>query len=131
MKNYFTIILMLIVLVSVEQLNCKPKGKVYNDIKKPIVVKVGEVFTVKLQANHTTGYEWMLVEELESAIIEFVDKEYITKKAPKMMTGVGGTEYWKFKAVKKGVMDLKMKEARPWDPNGPVSVSLAFKIEVK
>ena len=97
---------------------------------RSITVKVGEAFTIKLQANHTTGYEWMLVEELENAIIEFVGKEYVTKKAPRGMTGVGGHELWRFKAVRKGTMDLKMKEARPWDPSGPVSVSLAFKIEV-
>jgi predicted secreted protein len=131
MKKNLAIILILILLVSFGQLISKPKGKVFNDIKKPIVVKVGEEFTIKLQSNHTTGYEWMLVEEFESAPIEFVDKEYITKKAPKMMTGVGGFEYWKFKAVKKGLMILKMKEARPSDPSGPASVSLAFNIEVK
>lgn len=128
--KYLCIILLIVTFISIDGIISKPKGKVFFDIKKPVAVKVGEVFNIKLRANHTTGYEWMLTEELDNAIIEFVDKEYISNKAPKGMTGVGGYEIWRFKALKKGTMDLKMKEARPWDPSGPVSVSLAFKVVV-
>jgi predicted secreted protein len=128
MLKYFSFIIVLAMLFSIE---IQAKEKIYTDCKKTIVAKVNSEFVIKLGANHTTGFQWMAAEPIDSTVIKLIDKDYETDKAPEGMTGVGGNEYWAFRALKKGSVKLKLKEVRPWESNDPAANHKVFTIKVK
>jgi inhibitor of cysteine peptidase len=65
-------------------------------------VKAGKEFKIELSTNPTTGYSWYFGHELDKNLVSFIDKNYVQDDNPNMMVGVGGTETWKFKALKAG-----------------------------
>jgi inhibitor of cysteine peptidase len=78
--------------------------------------ELGQVFTVTLESNPSTGYHWEWVAGQES-IIEQVGKTEF--KQPETggppLVGAGGWEIFNFKAVSRGQMILKLVYRRPWE----------------
>lgn len=132
MLKYFGLILFSLLLIAPDSSAVKkPKQKIFSDPDKTIIVKTGEEFVIKIKANHTTGYEWMAAEPFDSTIVVLADRYYISDKAPKGWTGIGGNEFWKFRAVKKGKTILRFKEVRPWQADEPNPPLVSFTVEVK
>ncbi len=77
-----------------------------------ISTTVGQEFTISLDSNPTTGYEWNLVSSLPSWL-ELVRHEY-TPTHPNIIGGAG-LEEWTFKATNTGSTTLVFYYRRAWE----------------
>lgn len=81
---------------------------------------VGSTFVLSLPSNPTTGFEWTLLSDsMDESILTMVAHRYQSDSAPEGITGVGGTDYWTFKALKNGTTEIKLVYARPWESVQP------------
>jgi len=95
---------------------------------KQLSATVGQKFTITLESNQTTGYQWQLAKPLDESIVKLVGSEY---EAPKSgLVGQGGREVWTFEAVSQGITQIAMKYARPWESTPPAQEQL-FSVTVK
>lgn len=69
-------------------------------------------YELKLDANASTGYTWSY-DMNEDGIVKVVKDEYEEGKSEEGMTGVPGTQVYKFKALKKGEVTIKFTYSRP------------------
>lgn len=92
-------------------------------------VKAGQDFTISLQSNQTTGYQWQLAEPLDQKVVKKVNSEYKPDQSDAM--GAGGVEVWTFKAVGKGDTEIKMKYVRPQEAGAKPSEERVFKVTVE
>src|ERR1700690_1975890 len=84
----------------------------YRDASRPIAVKPGQEFELVVSSNATTGYHWRLKEPMDPSVGSFLATEYVGDPNPKQFTGVGGTEYWAFKAVNVGTAEIVLRYSR-------------------
>ena len=77
----------------------------------------GEVLTVRLDSNPTTGYSWNY-EISDEGILEHLTDELVLPEAKEGFAGAGGTWCASFKPSfrKDGDVTLTLKYARPWEP---------------
>jgi predicted secreted protein len=99
---------------------------VFSDPARPVAVKAGQTFTLRLRSNPTTGYIWQLAEPLNEHIICFIGQEYRMDKTD--LVGAGGTEIWTFRAVGAGETRISLKYVRPWEQNIAPAETVAFKV---
>ena len=76
----------------------------------------GEVLTVRLKANPTTGYQWTF-EISDEEILELLTEEYAQEPGKEDMDGVGGIWCASFKPTfrKDGDVKLTLKYGRSWE----------------
>ncbi len=104
--------------------------RTFNIIVNSTEVDVGDEFTVTLDSNPTTGYEWQLADTLDGSILELVGSEY-TVPNDVGLVGAGGIEVWTFKAVGSGETTVPMNYVRPWEEDGTPAKALMFSITVR
>jgi inhibitor of cysteine peptidase len=76
----------------------------------------GQVLSVALESNRSSGSSWNMVEPTQS-VIELDGKPvYVTRTA---RTGSGGTETWHFRAVRSGRQTVRLEYRRAWARNVP------------
>lgn len=85
--------------------------------KGPSRKKLGSVFAVTLEANHTTGYRWDISWVSPEGSIIVIGSGYSLSEP--QLSGSGGLETWYFKADKKGRSEVYLKYSRPWEPEQP------------
>ena len=76
------------------------------DAGDSIRTKPGETFTVALDGKEDSE---------DSAVVKKLSDEYVSRPHPQGMVGVGGTERWKFQAVKPGKTVLHFTYRRPFE----------------
>jgi predicted secreted protein len=79
-----------------------------------ITVEAGNIITIKLRGNPSTGYSWKLVDEYGESL-ELIGVDYESDPHAGGMVGTPGTYIYRFKALASGATTLKMVYARPWD----------------
>ena len=97
---------------------------VYDDPNVPIVVKVGESFTISLESNPTTGYSWHA--EYDSS---FVDESKPNFMPISQALGAGGKELFEFQTKRVGVTVITLKQDRSWESE--IKKTLIFKVDIK
>ena len=80
---------------------------------KVIETKVGKSFTITLDSNPTTGYQWQISKQLDSGQLELIDSKYASSKID--LVGAPGKEEWSFKAVRAGKVIISFNYVRPWE----------------
>ena len=95
----------------------------------PIAARVGDQFTITLDSNHTTGYQWQLAASPDVKIVQFVLNVYNEPSKP--IPGRGGSETWTFKAAGKGKTAIAFKYVRPWEKNVAPIRTQKFDVEVR
>ena len=75
-----------------------------------ITVKKGQEFTIILESNPSTGYQW--IPTFNTSIINLVSHNF--QPSTKLM-GSPGTDTFKFKATNQGTEPLKMIYKRSWE----------------
>ena len=91
-----------------------------------IEAKMGDMFSIVLDANPTTGYQWEV--EFDSDNIQLIDREYVTSsKEP--LPGTGGYETFNFFALKPGNTNIKFSYLRSWV--GDAIETLAYEIIIR
>jgi inhibitor of cysteine peptidase len=105
------------------------KNTAYTDPEKTIQCSVDEEFSIVLDSNPTTGYQWQLARPTDEKTLNLIDKKY---KAPKpQLAGAGGQEVWSFKALSAGKTTIVFEYRRPWEKEkGPVK-SMSFIINIQ
>ena len=104
-------------------------GAKFSDPTQPIQVSTGQPFTIVLDSNRTTGYQWQLAKPLDASMLQQVDNVY---EAPQTnLAGAGGKELWTFKAVGKGKTTIDFHYVRPWEKNTPRATSTSFEIVIE
>ena len=73
----------------------------------------GRQFSITLDSNPTTGYQWELAKPVASTCIALVTNEFVRPKSK--LTGAPGKEVWKFKALSPGEAEIELQYVRPWD----------------
>jgi len=86
---------------------------------KQVEVKTGDVFTIALDSNATTGFSWTEQAEIADVnILKQTGHEYIAPQAndgTKPVAGMSGIEEWWFTAGQTGVTTATMSYSRPWE----------------
>jgi inhibitor of cysteine peptidase len=100
--------------------------KTYSDAGAAIKVKVNGEFIIALDSNPTTGYSWKAL--YEESQFELVSDDYVQDEKETMMTGVGGTQYLRFKALKSGDYEITMNYQRSWE--GEPAQQAVFSVKV-
>ena len=108
---------------------CGAKGAnlTETDNGKQNTVKPGDVITLTLNSNPTTGYSWQVMEIDNAVLAQQGDPEYKQASGTEGLVGAGGTETFHFKASGAGSVTLKLGYMRPWESVPPVDV---FTIQV-
>ncbi len=111
----------------IQQTDAKDSG--YADPEKTIPGNVGEVFSIILDSNPSTGYQWRLAYSSNGKLLKLVNTEY---KGPETeLIGRGGHEIWSFKALSVGQGVVVFEYARPWETNKAPVKSMTFTIDVR
>ena len=96
------------------------------DHEKILSLRVGDVLSVNLSENPTTGYRWFLDQPLPQFLTPKSD-EFL---APQLSAaGAGGTRNLRFLLGAKGRGDLSTKLYREWE--GPQSSIREFRIQIE
>lgn len=77
---------------------------------------------LRLSSNPSTGYSWQAT-KVPAMLRQVGEAAYAQDAAKPGMTGVGGTEEWRFKAAARGTGILELSYQRPWE-KGPAKKRL-------
>ncbi len=91
-------------------------------------VELGSTFTLEMDSNPTTGYQWSLAEPLNAGIVSLVGKEYVAPDTN--LAGAGGQEIWTFWAVGNGAEVISLTYSQPWDEDTPPAITKTFNVTV-
>ena len=114
MKKAAVVLALMIALAALA--GCGGTQTVYGKEDTDIAAKAGETFTIKLEENPTTGYQWSVSVSDESVVA--LDKdEYVPDDKNGELAGSGGVRVLTFKALKEGTATIGMVYERSWEPN--------------
>lgn len=89
------------------------------NITKQVEVKTGDVFTVALDSNATTGFSWTEQAKIaDGNILKQTEHAYVAPRANDAnnpVTGMSGIEEWWFTAGQAGTTTATMSYDRPWE----------------
>jgi predicted secreted protein len=85
----------------------------YSDPSTPIKVEKGSDFTIVLDSNPTTGYQWQFASAIDENVISLSKTEYV--KSEPATIGSGGQEKWTFTAEGIGETSINLTYVRPWE----------------
>ena len=89
------------------------------NILRQVEVKTGDVFTVALDSNATTGFSWTEQAKIaDGNILKQTGHQYNAPRAnddTKPAAGMSGIEEWWFTAGQTGVTTATMSYNRPWE----------------
>lgn len=89
---------------------------------KDLILQRGDLLTVSLPANPTTGYSWRVV-CAPPGLLKQIKSSFESSRHRQGMVGVGGRQIWEFRAVARGQAALVFSYSRPWEHHvGPVHV---------
>lgn len=132
MKKHMILLLMVLITASL-LLGCagekEVETKVYDKDDTTIFAKAGEEFTIKLDENRTTGYQWSYAVSDEK-IVSISKDDYVTDEANENVEGAGGQRVLTFKANATGNTTINMVYERSWEKNED-DEKLSYEIEVK
>lgn len=96
------------------------------------VVRVapGQVLVVPLSANPSTGFTWVWDEGAAAGVLVQDGEPSMSAPDPERI-GSGGTQTWRFRAVKPGDATLRLDYRRAWEADQPAAQTLRWRIEVR
>lgn len=86
------------------------------DDGRVVHVKQGEVVTVRLPENPTTGYRWQL-EPLDGDVLAPLDDQYVAGSA---LAGAGGARTLRLSAARSGQAQVVLSLRRSWEKKAPI-----------
>ncbi len=86
------------------------------------------VILIALESNPTTGYSWEA--DYDETVLELVQNSYEPGEFAKQgAVGAGGTEFFRFKALKSGEIKITMSYKRPWEQD--ILDQKVFTVDIK
>ncbi len=86
-------------------------AKTYTREQARIGVRAGEQFTVELESNPTTGYQWQPA--FDPAALKLLGRDFSLSGAA---MGGGGVERFRFESLAAGASRLSFAYQRSWEP---------------
>lgn len=83
----------------------------------------GSTFTIKLEGNPTTGYQWALLPESQNDLVMKAMGEAVYEPSKPVLTGSGGSYTFTFMAANPGTAVLRFGYARSWEKNPPIELA--------
>ncbi|SKC31122.1 Chagasin family peptidase inhibitor I42 [Photobacterium piscicola] len=84
------------------------------DNKQAVKIKLNQTFQLSLPASPSTGFSWAL-RSMPNALMLLSIDYHNSEQCQKGMTGCSGLRTYTFKAVTKGVGELKLNYGRSWE----------------
>ena len=103
------------------------KSVEYTDPGQAIEVAVGGQFTIVLESNPTTGYEWEA--NYDNNLLKLVKSDYQQGEAKQGMVGAGGKQYFTFEGLKKGDAQVTLVYKRSFEQGS--AEQKVFNVSVK
>jgi inhibitor of cysteine peptidase len=101
----------------------QPQQKVENKTQAGnIQVDKSKNFSVVLNSNPTTGYQWEA--KFDESIIKLVSSNYIPNPQTENLVGSGGTQNFEFSALKSGETEMTFYYIRPWEKDNPAETKI-------
>jgi inhibitor of cysteine peptidase len=94
-------------------------SKVYDRNTTLIKAETGEPFSIELESNPTTGFQWEA--SFDSSKIKLKDKEVVPSGAS---FGAAGKEIFTFEPVAQGSSTIRLNYKRSWENNVAESVEI-------
>ena len=91
-------------------------------------VRKGNTFSVRLDANATTGYAWRLAKPLDPKFIHLLASDYEANTGN--MMGAGGFEIWTFDAIEAGSTTILFEYIRPWEEDSVPAKQKLLKVNI-
>ncbi len=85
------------------------------DSGKTVTLVVGQVVTVRLASNPSTGYRWQTATEPDPQYLIVVDSGY--DRPAENAPGASGQAWWKLRATGAGSTSIELRYVRPWEPD--------------
>ncbi len=110
-------------------IGCAPRP---TDPQQPIRVRAGREFTIVVEANPTTGYEWRLMTSPDEALVHLVEHKYQPGKAAQGgAIGAGGYDIWRFEAVAPGETTISLGLYPPSKTAVTPTQILTFTVQIR
>jgi inhibitor of cysteine peptidase len=109
---------------------CGTEVKAYSNPEEKIDINASREFVVliALDSNPSTGYSWQA--SYDEAMLDLVEESYELGEYAKLgLVGAGGTELFRFRALKSGETEITMVYKRSWETE--VLDQKVFTVEVK
>jgi inhibitor of cysteine peptidase len=87
-----------------------------------ITAAPGSQFTLALDANRSTGFQWELAKPLDESVVKHVGTSW--EQEPNAPLGAGGKEIWTFDAVAPGWAKIELVYRRPWEEMAPARIAV-------
>ncbi len=94
-----------------------------------VAAEEGREFSIFLDSNRTTGYEWRLARPLDEGMVQLVRSEYAPPKGG--LVGAGGQEEWVFLAKGSGETEILLEYVRPWEKGQPPATRARIRVSIK
>ncbi len=110
------LIIMGVLLTACMVAGCGTEVKAYSDPEETIDIGANKEFVIliALESNPTTGYSWEA--SYDETMLELVEESYeLGEYAKQGLVGAGGIELFRFKALKKGEVEITMVYKRSWE----------------
>jgi inhibitor of cysteine peptidase len=102
----------------------------FHDPAQPIEVRAGGEFELSLKSNHSTGYEWVLMDSAALGPLRMVAKHYAVPRRYREANGAGGTERWIFRSDGPGNGVIALAYKGPSETVPPTD-SARFRVTVR
>ena len=123
-KLHRTAIVTTLFLLLVMSSGCSAQDKLVTatDNGREITLRQGEMLSITLESNPTTGYSWQVI-EIDNAVLKPQgDPEYHQASGSESLVGAGGEETFRFETVNSGKARLKLGYMRPWEDVPPIEI---------
>jgi inhibitor of cysteine peptidase len=81
-----------------------------------VTTRPGRQFSITLESNPTTGYQWQLAKPVTETCVALVTNQFVRPKS--RLTGAPGKEIWSFKAIRPGETKIELEYVRSWEKGG-------------
>jgi inhibitor of cysteine peptidase len=99
------------------------------DAGKAVRAAVGNLVTITLQSNPSTGYNWEL-RDFDYGVADFYKSETLPADGGNVLFGAPSKTIVTLQAVKPGTQDIKLVYRRLWEPPDQVAETFAFRLQV-
>jgi inhibitor of cysteine peptidase len=99
-------------------------SKIFTKKDKLIKTKIGEIFTIELESNPTTGYQWQ--ESFDETKVKLLEKK--TNLTSKLI-GAATTEVFTFQPIAEGNAKIKLDYKRSWESEKLESLEIKVETE--
>jgi inhibitor of cysteine peptidase len=103
-----------------------PAGATFSDPSTPIAVTPGSEFGISLEANPSTGFEWVLASPLPDGTVYLGS---VSQPSDSGAVGAPGTQVLVFESGQSGSGTIDLQYVRPWEA-GPADETARFRLEV-